>query len=91
MSMPRYAAKVDLTQRAIVEALRGAGVFVWIIGRPVDLLTYFRGSWELLECGSSPAKLKRKDQEEQQAFCKAFDVPVVLTPEAALKAVGATK
>jgi len=34
----RRAAKVDLSQPAIVEALRACGDYVAIIGRPVDLL-----------------------------------------------------
>ena len=45
----RYAARVDKNQADIVEALRKAGAYVWIIGLPVDLLCGFRGHTWLVE------------------------------------------
>lgn len=83
----RRAARTDHSQKAIVAALRAAGAFVWVIGRPVDLLVFYR-SWRLLECKTG--NRKRRDQPEQEAFCKTFEVPVVRTPEEALQAIGAT-
>lgn len=89
--MPRYAARTDTTQSRIVATLRAAGVRVEIIKRPVDLLTYFRGRWLPVEV-KSPTKAgkyrPRRDQEAQQAFIAETGVPVVTSPEEALKAVG---
>jgi hypothetical protein len=79
----------DLTQRAIVEALRAAGVKVWHIGTPCDLLTYYRGSWQPLEAKSHTAE--RKDQQKQNEFCREHDVPRCTTPLDALRAVGAVR
>jgi hypothetical protein len=45
----RHAARVDSTQAAIVEALRTAGAYVWIIGLPVDLLVGYCGKTLLME------------------------------------------
>ena len=78
----------DLSQAAIVEALRAAGAFVWHIGEPVDLLVWAQGRWTPMECKTG--KRKRKDQPGQDAFLKAFSVPVVRTPEEALTAMGLT-
>jgi hypothetical protein len=83
------ARKVDLTQRVIVDALRGVGAHVWIIGEPCDLLIWWRGDWILMECKTG--KRKRKDQPKQEAFLYEFSVPVVRSPENALRAIGALR
>jgi hypothetical protein len=92
----RYARKVDSSQAEIVKALRSAGVHVDIIGRPVDLLTYYRGRWlpiEIKPAAEAGIRVKtrtvrkRKDQEEQQEFCRTFGVPIVRTGYEALQAV----
>ena len=86
MSYARRMTRPDATQEAIVEALRKAGVSVWVIGHPVDLLTYHQGTWGLLEC--KPVKKRnRKDQARQTEWLQIFAVPVVRTAEDALKAV----
>lgn len=88
----RYALRKDLTQSRIVATLRAAGVRVWVLHEPCDLLTHFRGRWLPLECKTPTATGKRKkrsDQAEQDAFIADNEVPVVLTPEEALRAVGA--
>ena len=89
---PRYAKKVDATQGEIFDALRKAGVQVWIIGKPCDLLTYYRGRWLPLECKPADTTKKgtkrlRTDQERQTEFLTAYAVPVVRTAQAALAAV----
>jgi Holliday junction resolvase len=88
--MPSYARRKDASQDAIVNALRKAGVKVWIIGRPCDLLTLYRGKWLPLECKTAKGgKLRlRKDQAEQAAFCEETGVPYVTNDVEALKAVG---
>ena len=45
----RYAARLDGNQAAIVEALRAAGCYVWVIGLPVDLLVGVGGKTALVE------------------------------------------
>ena len=88
----RYAARKDLVQSRIVATLRAAGVQVWVLHTPCDLLTYLRGRWLPLECKTPTKAGKRRarsDQEAQEAFLAQTRCPVVTTPEEALKAVGA--
>jgi hypothetical protein len=85
VGLNRYAKKVDSTQAEIVAALRKAGIQVWIISTPADLLTLYHGRWRPLEC--KPPKRKRNDQPEQDEFLKQTKVPVVRTPEDAIVAV----
>jgi hypothetical protein len=86
----KYANRRDNSEIAIVDALEAAGVFVYRLNEPVDLLCWFRGAWVLLEC-KSPRPTREggryKGSASQQAFCKAFDVPVVSTPEQAIAAI----
>ena len=88
----RRAARRDLSEPAIVDALEAVGAFCYRLSVPVDLLVYFRERWWLLE-----VKTKRDTKEggrhkgsrEQRAFCLAFAVPIVETAEEALQAIGA--
>jgi len=45
----RHAARVDANQAVIVDALRKAGAYVWVIGLPVDLLVGYKGHTYLVE------------------------------------------
>jgi phosphoserine phosphatase len=45
----RRAARVDENQKEIVQALRDAGCYVWIIGLPVDLLVGYQQHTFLME------------------------------------------
>src|SRR5271156_3287847 len=83
----RYAAKVDENQSEIVDALRQAGISVWIIKQPVDLLFHHCGRFGLIEVKKPSFKRARKDQERQSAFLATYAVPVVRTAEEALAAV----
>lgn len=85
----RRAARRDASEKGIVDALEAAGVFVFRLTRPVDLLCFWRDRWFLLEC-KTPKRHKQTVQSEldQQAFCRAFSIPVVSTPNEALEAVG---
>lgn len=85
MSYSRRMTRPDGTQTEIVEALRKAGVQVWIIGQPCDLLTFHRGIWRPLEC--KPVKRIRKDQERQDAFLASTGVKKVRTALEAIAAV----
>jgi hypothetical protein len=85
MSYTRRHSRPDGVQDEIVEALRKAGVFVAVIGRPVDLLTYYRGKWLPLELKRTGRP--RKDQAAQWAFTGTYGVPVVTTALEALAVV----
>lgn len=91
--MTRRAAKVDMTQDAIVSALRAAGASVQSLaqvgnGCP-DLLVARAGDGELFlfECKTGA----RKENELQKRWHIAWnsDVHVVRDPETALKVIGA--
>lgn len=84
----RQVTRTDASQDAIVATLRKAGVSVWLIGRPVDALTYYNGRWLPLEI-KSPGVKPRKDQAAQNELLADFQIPRVTTPEEALKAVQA--
>lgn len=87
MSLNRYAAKTDASQGEIVMALRQAGVDVWVIGWPVDLLLHHRNRFSVMECKAVGAR-PRKSQTQQQDFCRQFGVPIVHTAEEALLVLG---
>lgn len=92
----RRAAKVDATHDAIVSALRAAGAKVQslaAVGSGVpDLLVKFRGVLYLLEAkdGGKPPS-KRALTPDQQEWIENWGggVHVVLSPDDALRAVGA--
>jgi hypothetical protein len=52
----RRAARVDENQKEIVQALRDAGAYVWIIGLPVDLLFGYKNHTFLLEIKTDSKK-----------------------------------
>lgn len=90
MRQPKYAKRIDSSQPEIVASLRNAGVDVFIIGQPVDLLTHYKGRWLPLEAKAVGSRL-RKDQAAQQAVMRSCGIPRVTTPEEALRAVGVMK
>lgn len=87
------ARKVDMTQAAIVSALRKAGWQVWVIEEPCDLLCFRAGVWKTLEC-KSPAN-KRGDprvdkrQVKQNEFLAMTKTPRATSPESAIAALEA--
>lgn len=85
MTLNRYAKRVDATQARIVAALRQAGVQVWVISKPCDLLTLYRGKWLPIECKA--VKRTRRDQEQQTQFLRSTATPVCRTALEALAAV----
>ena len=71
----RRAARVDSTQAEIVQALRDAGAYVWIIGLPLDLLVGYAGRTALVECKSITGKREPKPARHtdlQRAFMAAW-------------------
>lgn len=90
--MPRYAAKVDRNQQAIVDALKRCGCDVLVIGRPVDLLVARAGKNYLLEVKVPKAKGEPggKLTPEQEEFFMTWrgQKAIVKTPGEAIAAVG---
>lgn len=88
----RRAAKVDQTQKAIVEALRAVAVSVEIIGKPVDLLVCCRGETSLMEV-KSPKSVHNMAGEgftkDQVEFIARWPgkIHVCRTPDEAIAAV----
>lgn len=89
----RYAAKRDLAEGPILDALERAGAQVWPLDYPVDLLVRFRDRWHLLEVktgrGKTLAIATDKRQQAQINFLQTTNTPIVRTPQEALKAIGA--
>ena len=88
MSYGRRMTRPDSTQKLIVDALRQAGVLVYVIGQPADLLCFYRGTWTVLECKPEDYKGPRADQQEQTDFLAATGTPVVRTIFEAFEAMG---
>lgn len=92
MSIKRWATRKDTSQRHIIEALEAVNCEVWVIERPCDLLTLFRGRWQPLECKTPQTNgkaRKRSDQAKQAQMIERTCIPVVTTPMEALRAIGA--
>lgn len=90
----RRAARRDASEGPIVRALEAAGVSVWRLDRPVDLLAGFRGVTHLLEAKTPGTSYGKRLNANQQNFAdgwKGAPVHRVSTPEEALRAVGAMK
>lgn len=93
--MRGYARKHDGTQGDIVAGLRQAGLKVFIIEEPCDLLVRFwckrhqNHCWQTIECKPLVGKLapkarRRTDQPDQNAFLAETETPVVTSAEEAL-------
>jgi hypothetical protein len=83
----RRAAKTDANQTAIVGRLRACGVFVEVIGKPVDLLVWHRGVPSLMEVKNRDGK--NQLTKEQVEFIARYpgDVHIVHDEGEALLAV----
>lgn len=98
MSLNRFAAKVDSTQREIIRGLRAAGVKVWTIRRPVDLLLRFWCNrhhdfcWQPLEVKTPDpnGKVKyRTDRLTQNQFIEETGTPVATSFDEAWRKLNA--
>jgi hypothetical protein len=96
VSLHRYAKKRDAAEPAIVDALEAAGIHVYPIDEPCDLLCWSprwgAGVFKTLEVktprGKKGSIRTDKRQEAQINFLSTTGTPVVRTPIEALKAVG---
>lgn len=95
MSLHRYAANVDKSQQAIVDAIEAEGWDVYLIRTPCDLLCWHPvlDVWQPLEvknpgrCNAAGESWDRKQQVSQQRFLKWTEVPVVTSKDQALAAL----
>lgn len=62
MSLPRYAAKRDISEPEIFDTLRDMGMSVYPLSVPCDGLVGFRGKTYLVECKTA-RKRGGKDQK----------------------------
>ena len=84
----RRAARIDANQTQIIEALRAAGAYVWIIGLPVDLLVGYRGHTMLMEVKTGPKKPLTALQADFFEKWAGGTLVRVDSPKAALRMIG---
>jgi len=88
---PRWAAKTDINQAEIVEALRAAGAVVEVTSRMgqgfADLVVGRHGKVVFMEVKTADGKLTPAEREFMERWRGHY--AIVRTPEEALRAVGA--
>lgn len=87
----RQAARVDENQKAIVQALRDAGAYVWIIGLPVDLLVGYQNHTFLVEVKTTSKKRLTGLQADFFEKWAGGTLCRVDSPQAALQMIGIAK
>ena len=87
----RRAARIDENQTKIVEALRKAGAYVWIIGLPVDLLVGFRNHTFLVEVKNGSKARLTGLQEDFFKNWSGSTLARVNDVDAALRMIGVVK
>jgi len=87
----RRAARVDENQKAIVQALRDAGAYVWIVGLPVDLLVGYKGHTFLMEVKTDSKKRFTGLQADFFQNWKGGTLCRVDSPQAALEMIRAVE
>lgn len=87
----RRAAKRDLAEPPIIQALEQCGFEVWPLNQPCDLICrrsdWPAGLFQALEVKTGKRGV-RASQTGQQKFLEATKTPIVRTPIEALRAVG---
>lgn len=84
----RFAARVDKNQQEIVETLRDAGCYVWVIGLPVDLLVGYNGRTYLVEVKDGPKKVLTRLQQDFFGKWIGGSLHRIDGPEDALRMIG---
>jgi hypothetical protein len=59
----RLAARTDANQAEILAAAKPLGVWITVIGWPVDLLVAHRGNWYLVELKSAKGRYTPSQEE----------------------------
>lgn len=78
MALPRYAAKRDRSEPAIVKVLRQCGFFVELMDTPVDAIVSFRGRMWLVEIKTGAKGYGKALNENQQAFADRWKGPPIV-------------
>jgi len=68
MSMPRYGAQRDASEKSIVDFLEGFGFSIYRLDKPVDLLCGFRGRNYLVEVKTGTKGYGKGLNANQQSF-----------------------
>jgi len=87
----RHAKRVDANQDAIVQVLRNAGAYVWIISLPVDLLVGYKGHTFLVEIKTDAKKRLTALQDDFFNNWSGSTLARIDSPEAALRMIGELK
>jgi len=87
----RHAKRVDANQDAIVQVLRDAGAYVWIISLPVDLLVGYKGHTFLVEIKTNAKKRLTALQGDFFNNWSGSTLARIDSPEAALRMIGVLK
>ena len=87
MSINRYNAKRDASEREIVSALQQFGFSVYRLNQPVDLLVGFRGKNHLIECKSGNKGYAKALNENQKKFDDEWRGDKVVTLRSAQDAI----
>jgi hypothetical protein len=87
----RHAARVDENQKAIVQVLRDAGAYVWIIGLPIDLLVGYQNHTFLMEVKTDSKKRFTGLQADFFQNWKGGTLCRVDSPQAALEMIRTVK
>ena len=53
------AKRTDANQKKIMDALRKAGAWVYVVGKPFDLLVAFKGELNLMEVKTDEGQLNK--------------------------------
>ena len=78
MPMPRYAAKRDRAEPAIVKVLRQCGFCVELMDQPVDALVSFRGRMWLVEIKTGKKGYGKALNSNQQEFADRWKGPPIV-------------
>jgi len=87
----RHAKRTDENQQAIVQVLRDAGAYVWIISLPVDLLVGYKSHTFLVEIKTGARKRLTDLQADFFENWSGSTLARVDSPEAALRMIGILK
>ena len=85
----RHASRTDDCQAEIVKALRSAGIAVYYLKLPVDLLCWHRGRYVLLECKDDDGRISKVQAEFLASW--PGELYIVRSPMEALRAVIGTE
>jgi DNA-binding transcriptional MerR regulator len=90
VSLYRIDARRDDNEPDIIKALKEAGAQVEQIRQPCDLAVAFRARHFLIEVDNPESKYRKRKQKQLETF-QRMKIPMVQTPDEALRAIGAVK